>query len=840
MEVPNPVSKRGELLSEPETVEGEPVEQKKVPNEVSSRRSSLKDLLSDGRRSSLSDRRDSDTLSELEEEYLRKMLSERRGSFRPQPKQTVAYQVQPSDTLEGIAIRYNITPSELTILNKLNSRVVFPGQTIYIPEKNSLQALEDILKQSAAAIAASSSSSSEQNSPKPGHVERVAGSSSDTTTEQVKEGSEKYTPENVSSSEQDLKEKVAEGAKESLRVNSKYVTDGEGVVGGILIVTTNHIIFDPNVSDPLVIEYGMEKYGVEAPMNCIVRAALYTDIFRMKIKDVSVSDSNIDVYHSKNLNMKKSKSNIEKLGKVDKPKPPRRYSAAEVGNKRIEFGMPFSNSFQENLSKICEAADPDDEENETDTSKPPSPPNDDTTTVPPDSSTNLPETDGSKHSALKSVLSNSSSFDSEDGYPSRKASISDDDTVILAPESGSPKKKSNFEKTKHKLHKGLKKLSLTDGLFSAPHGGRRMSLPAFTSLPDFKHKNSSVKSPVSSEKISEKTKSGSAIYVNMVDEKPELFAPLDKLIPRPAKSFCDTPLYLCLRMGEPINKSSQTHASVIHFGHKMKPEYWFSIPKDSVDNLYFFFLRWCPDKYGDIDKIDMEALGFLPIEPESHDEPEEKAISNHRRASWAFPWRRKSKDVSEISTTSSPEDWEFLDYLGAKIEAVHPPELLTPSKILNDEQLLEINKHLPARAMNPWELIYGSYAHGFSLKTMYRAMTQYDNPVLIVIVNRNDAIFGAFLSSPLRMSDHFYGTGESFLFTFCPEFKIFHWSGENDYFIKGNVDSFFVGSSEGHFGLWLDDDLFHGRTNSCQTFANDPLCPEEDFEVKSLEAWGFV
>lgn len=44
----------------------------------------------------------------------------------------------------------------------------------------------------------------------------------------------------------------------------------------------------------------------------------------------------------------------------------------------------------------------------------------------------------------------------------------------------------------------------------------------------------------------------------------------------------------------------------------------------------------------------------------------------------------------------------------------------------------------------------------------------------------------------------------------------------------------------GHFGLWLDDDLFRGRTNSCQTFANDPLCSEQDFEVKTLEAWGFV
>lgn len=37
-------------------------------------------------------------------------------------------QVQPSDTLEGIAARYNIMPSELTKLNKLITRTVFSGQ----------------------------------------------------------------------------------------------------------------------------------------------------------------------------------------------------------------------------------------------------------------------------------------------------------------------------------------------------------------------------------------------------------------------------------------------------------------------------------------------------------------------------------------------------------------------------------------------------------------------------------------------------------------------------------------------------------------------------------------
>lgn len=36
-------------------------------------------------------------------------------------------------------------------------------------------------------------------------------------------------------------------------------------------------------------------------------------------------------------------------------------------------------------------------------------------------------------------------------------------------------------------------------------------------------------------------------------------------------------------------------------------------------------------------------------------------------------------------------------------------------------------------------------------------------------------VFGAFLSCPPKVSDGFYGTGESLLFTFHPEFKVRKW-----------------------------------------------------------------
>jgi len=48
------------------------------------------------------------------------------------------------------------------------------------------------------------------------------------------------------------------------------------------------------------------------------------------------------------------------------------------------------------------------------------------------------------------------------------------------------------------------------------------------------------------------------------------------------------------------------------------------------------------------------------------------------------------------------------------------------------------------------------------------------------------------------------------------------------------------GAGDGRFGLWLDGDLNQGRSQTCKTFGNDPLSPDEDFWVKTLECWAFV
>lgn len=153
----------------------------------------------------------------------------------------------------------------------------------------------------------------------------------------------------------------------------------------------------------------------------------------------------------------------------------------------------------------------------------------------------------------------------------------------------------------------------------------------------------------------------------------------------------------------------------------------------------------------------------------------------------------------------------------------------------------QLSKHLPARAEGyTWALQYSTSKHGFSLKTLYREMTKTESPILIIIEDTLGSVsfllgffpclgffprlgffhsgffpilsfetclpltlcdffsqvFGALTSCPLKTSDLFYGTGESFLFSFYPEFRIFTWSGDNQYFIKGNPDSLAIGAGE--------------------------------------------
>jgi len=52
----------------------------------------------------------------------------------------------------------------------------------------------------------------------------------------------------------------------------------QGIIGGTLLVTCNTVMFDPSVSDPLVLEHGSDDYHVAVPLESIMQFTIYEDI----------------------------------------------------------------------------------------------------------------------------------------------------------------------------------------------------------------------------------------------------------------------------------------------------------------------------------------------------------------------------------------------------------------------------------------------------------------------------------------------------------------------------------------------------------------------------------
>ncbi|NXD88536.1 TLDC2 protein, partial [Halcyon senegalensis] len=87
--------------------------------------------------------------------------------------------------------------------------------------------------------------------------------------------------------------------------------------------------------------------------------------------------------------------------------------------------------------------------------------------------------------------------------------------------------------------------------------------------------------------------------------------------------------------------------------------------------------------------------------------------------------------------------------------------------------LPQLGPHLPPRlAEQPWQLLYCTGRDGFSLRTLYQSGGRSGSPALLLLRDTEAQAFGAFSESPIHCSAGFYGTGETFLFSFSPELKV--------------------------------------------------------------------
>lgn len=190
-----------------------------------------------------------------------------------------------------------------------------------------------------------------------------------------------------------------------------------------------------------------------------------------------------------------------------------------------------------------------------------------------------------------------------------------------------------------------------------------------------------------------------------------------------------------------------------------------------------------------------------------------------------------------------PQEADLVQDLFTNLSSSAEPEMVGQSSLLSPQQVTELNRQLPARCLeHPWTLAFSTALDGFSLGSLYRAAAlEKEGPCLLVLREIGSMTsLGALLSHSPRVSKKFFGTGESWLFTYKSGALCLHtWTGANSCIIKGSSKSLVVGSDSDGFGLWLDEDLHHGSSRGVKTFGSGPLASQQDFEIDSLELWTF-
>uniref|UniRef100_A0A8C4Z2X3 Oxidation resistance protein 1 n=1 Tax=Gadus morhua TaxID=8049 RepID=A0A8C4Z2X3_GADMO len=635
--------------------------------------------------------------------------------------------VESRDTLNSIALKFDSTPNELVQLNKLFSRAVVPGQVLYVPDPEYI--------------------SSVGSSPSLSPISPLSPTSSEADLEKVTDSDGPPRPEGVhppvfsalrhgrvvsstSEEEEALTEKF-------LKINCKYITDGKGAVNGVLLVTPNNIMFDPQRMDPLVLAHGCEEYGIMCPLEEVQSAAIFKEITDAKIRDVFAGSHQIT--HIPGAND----------------------SGGSTAPRSTEGSVSEDVFTESELSPIREE----------------------------------------EHQA------------------------SSDDLCLMDKSSGAS---TESVQTVTQLDVGPP---------SASRGGDgSASEPAKASAPV--------------EDVPPNTAAEPRARSPTVSKQHSLEGTRRK--PRSHK-------FLCLRVGKPMKKTfiSNASASMQQYAQQgKKHEYWFSVPQERSEHLYVFFIQWSPDMYGEGVRGVGREPGFRVVKKNQDSEKAaEEPVTDINVKEWEVvsltEYHRRidalnSEDLRSLCkrlqiTTKEEAKTHHGTSIKTELEPeTFKPNLSEPSDLLEAEQIEKLARNLPPRTIGyPWTLAFGTSKHGMSIKSLYRAMQGQDTPVLMVIKDSDGQVFGALASEPFKVSDGFYGTGETFLFSFNPEFEVFKWTGDNMFFIKGDMDSLAFGGGSGEFGLWLDGDLYHGRSHSCKTFGNPMLSKKEDFYVQEIEIWAF-
>lgn len=743
-------------------------------------------------------------------------------SFK-QPAHTIPYIVMECDSLNGIALKFDTTPSELALLNKKPPGLTFqllPGEVLYVPDGELV--LPPAGDPSAATPSGDPSAATSSGDPSaaPPSGGLMGSHESQDTLQSSSSSQEEQPRDRVLSMSSgcglfELSSEWYTGAQEEvtdshISISAKYMTNDQGCAHGTLMLSTTVLLFQPHCGDPLVKEEGKEAFELAVPIQDISYAALTRECRPPGRKtrtaaatpppfDTTLTDDPRDQQpfaepagsRGNDGNASPSGGNLpsDSMGGEN----PRSQTSPEVeamaqnGVRMSELlHNPLDTSGKSEAEDTLSSPEPQELEEE-----------DPVTPIP-------------------SLEIN------EEGSPQLSNSVSETSLVVIV---DNDTQRTESESVGDPGGSTEAKLEFDVELTNACADTHEEMLEIMgAAVPNAKPSDAA-----------NETESNSG-----VDDDTELSPRLDnphflhvRVVPKSGASHTYTPLST-RGIQIPQDRSQRGNSPV----YQVRTAFCFAIREKRINDIAKFLSTHHPHALAKKSTPSEEHWSDGSYEIITAENPDmDLSFHDNFYKEVSSSWEVYSlKDISRFRNR--------IDRM--EVEASLPlPTLSEETDLMQENHLRSLSQKLAWHAVgNNWYLIYSTFKHGISLRTLYRSMLTLDrdSPVLLLVRDDSKKLFGALLSCPLRISDHFYGTGDSFLFSFCEpndELKVYNWSGSNHYIVKGNSDSIGIGSGDGHFGLWLDEYFYHGSSYSCSTFDNECLAGKQDFICSGVEAWGF-
>merc|ERR1712137_1286827 len=117
------------------------------------------------------------------------------------------------------------------------------------------------------------------------------------------------------------------------------------------------------------------------------------------------------------------------------------------------------------------------------------------------------------------------------------------------------------------------------------------------------------------------------------------------------------------------------------------------------------------------------------------------------------------------------------------------------------------------------------------------------DPTILLVMLTAGPIIGAFVTGEWKLDDLVFGSEEMFLFKFSGASSLETYPARPEYnrqYIKVNEKEIQIGQGKAGVALYLDEELNNGFSKESATYGNPVLSDTENFQVRTVELWGFV